>query len=273
VLTISKGTTSNFVTIETGPKPSSLKRVTQSQSNNFSSRLEPSSTGIKEQSQTYKKKVRDPNESAFGPNHEDPISVSKKIKKIGKLILGSPSNSGPISCGKKENTKVGKEQKKKKKKKKKIFPQSVVVNEIHSEAENDSEIPISFKENPRYEFKEEIKRTTIDTEVQEETKEKKFQGPEPKEKKTPIVLEMYVVGPHTRPSNKLRFKFNLMENPELKDMIINIDEEEIDQGEGKSSASNRRSSTRPRMRVSKVKGMRVSKAEGLKMLAIVLNTL
>ena len=64
-----------------------------------------------------------------------------------------------------------------------------------------------------------------------------------------------------------------MENPELKDMIINIDEEEIDQGEGKSSASNRRSSARPRMRVSKVKGMRVSKAEGLKMLAIILDTL
>ena len=109
--------------------------------------------------------------------------------------------------------------------------------------------------------------------MQEETKEKKFQGPEPKEKKTPTVLEMYVVGPHTRPSNKLRFKFKLMENPKLKDLIINIDEEEIAQGEGNLSASNRRSSARPRARVSKVKGMRVSKAEGLKMLAAVLDTL
>ena len=59
-----------------------------------------------------------------------------------------------------------------------------------------------------------------------ETKEKKSQGPKPKNK-TPTFLEMYVAGPHTRPSNKLIFKFKLIENPELKDMIINIDEEEI----------------------------------------------
>ena len=84
---------------------------------------------------------------------------------------------------------------------------------------------------------------------------------------------MYVVGPHTRPSNKLRSKFKLMENPELKDMIINIDEEETDQGKGKSSTSSRRSSAKPRMRLSNVKGMRVSKAEGLKMLATILDTL
>ena len=108
--------------------------------------------------------------------------------------------------------------------------------------------------------------------MQEETEEKKSQGTEPK-KKTPTVLEMYVVGPHTRPINKLRFKFKLMENPELKDIIINIDEEEVAQGEGNSSASNRRSSARPGARISKVRGMRVSKAEGLKMLADVLNTL
>ena len=83
---------------------------------------------------------------------------------------------------------------------------------------------------------------------------------------------MYDVGPHTRPSNKLRFKFKLMENPRLKDMIINIDEEEIAQG-GSSSARKRKSSNKPKARVSKVRGMRVSKAEGLKMLDIVLNTL
>ena len=83
---------------------------------------------------------------------------------------------------------------------------------------------------------------------------------------------MYAVGPHTRPNNKLRFKFKLMENPGLKDMIINIDEEEIARGE-RSSAQKGKSVDRPKERVSKVKGMRVSKAEGLKMLEAVLNTL
>ena len=63
-----------------------------------------------------------------------------------------------------------------------------------------------------------------------------------------------------------------MENPGLKDMIINIDEEEIAQG-GSSSTKKGKSVDKPKERVSKVKGMRVSKAEGLKMLAIVLNTL
>ena len=63
-----------------------------------------------------------------------------------------------------------------------------------------------------------------------------------------------------------------MENPGLKDMIINIDEEEIARG-GSSSARKGKSVDKPKARVFKVKGMRVSKAEGLKMLATVLNTL
>ena len=82
---------------------------------------------------------------------------------------------------------------------------------------------------------------------------------------------MYVVRPHTRPSNKLRFKFKLMENPRLKGMIINIDEDEI--ARGSSSTKKGKSIDKPKARVSKVKGMRVSKVEGLKMLAIILNTL
>ena len=63
-----------------------------------------------------------------------------------------------------------------------------------------------------------------------------------------------------------------MENPGLKDMIINIDEEEIARG-GSSSAKKGKSVDKPKARVSKVKGMRVSKVEGLKMLATILNTL
>ena len=84
---------------------------------------------------------------------------------------------------------------------------------------------------------------------------------------------MYVTGPHTRPSNKLRFKFKLMENPELKDMIINVDEEPLDKKEGKQPSNSKKASTKPKMRVSKVHGLRVSKAKGLKMLAAVLDTL
>lgn len=84
---------------------------------------------------------------------------------------------------------------------------------------------------------------------------------------------MYAIGPHTRPSNKLRFKFKLMENPELKDMAINIDEEPLEKKEGKRSANSKRTSAKPKMRVSKVHGMRVSKDEGLKMLVVVLNNL
>ena len=87
------------------------------------------------------------------------------------------------------------------------------------------------------------------------------------------MLELYATGPHTRPNNKLRFKFKLMENPELKDMIINIDEEPLDKKEGKQLANSKRASTKPKMRVLKVHGMHVSKAEGLKMLATVLDNL
>ena len=81
------------------------------------------------------------------------------------------------------------------------------------------------------------------------------------------------MGPHTRPSNKLRFKFKLIENPELKDMIINIDEEPLDKKEGKQPANSKKASTKPKMRVSKVHGMHVSKAKGLKMLVVVLDNL
>ena len=64
-----------------------------------------------------------------------------------------------------------------------------------------------------------------------------------------------------------------MEKLELKDMIINIDEETLDKKEAKQPANSKKASTKPKMRVLKVHGMRVSKAEGLKMLATVLDNL
>ena len=104
-------------------------------------------------------------------------------------------------------------------------------------------------------------------------KEEKFKDPEQNRKFVPILLEMYATGTHTRSSNKLRFKFKLMENLELKDMVINIDEEPLEKEEGKRSTNSKRTSTKPKMRVSKVHGMHVSKVEGLKMLVVVLNNL
>lgn len=92
VLTVFKRMNPKSMTTKSGPKPSSLKRVTRSQSNKFSSGPEPSSTGIKDLSQIHKKRVRDPNEAVPESNHENPVSVSKMIKKISKPVLGSPSN-------------------------------------------------------------------------------------------------------------------------------------------------------------------------------------
>ena len=84
---------------------------------------------------------------------------------------------------------------------------------------------------------------------------------------------MYATGPHKRSSNKLRFKFKLMENLELKDMVRNIDEDLLEKEEGKRSTNSKRTSTKLKVLVSKVNGLLVSKFEGLKMLAAVLNNL
>ena len=80
-----------------------------------------------------------------------------------------------------------------------------------------------------YKAKEDVVSQRIpSTPVQEAIKEQKPKEPERKKKPTRTLLELYATGPHTRPRNKLRFKFKLMENLELKDMIINIDEEPLD---------------------------------------------
>lgn len=78
-------------------------------------------------------------------------------------------------------------------------------------------------------------------------KEEKFKDPEWNKKYVPTVLEMSTMRPHTRPSNKLRFKFKLMEHPKLKDMVINIDEEPLEKKEGKRSANSKRTSTKPKL--------------------------
>ena len=49
--------------------------------------------------------------------------------------------------------------------------------------------------------------------VWEATKEENHKEPERKKKHVPTILQLYAMEPHTRPNNKLQFKFKLMENP------------------------------------------------------------
>ena len=63
-----------------------------------------------------------------------------------------------------------------------------------------------------------------------------------------------------------------MENPQLKDMIINVDEEQIDKEKGKCPNKTKKAFTKPGMQVSKVDGLRVPKADGLKMLPTIMDT-
>ena len=49
----------------------------------------------------------------------------------------------------------------------------------------------------------------------------------------PPIFGLYAIGHHTRPKNKLRWRFKLMENPQLKDLVINVDEDSSPKGEKK----------------------------------------
>lgn len=45
-----------------------------------------------------------------------------------------------------------------------------------------------------------------------------------KENKVGFIRNPYTQRSHTKPSNKLRLKYKLIENPKLRDLIINVDE-------------------------------------------------
>ena len=74
----------------------------------------------------------------------------------------------------------------------------------------------------------------------------------------------YVRTPHTRPKIKLRYNFKLMENPWLKDHIINVDESPQEK-KGKKPAR--------KDRVKLVKHMREKKMDGLELLLAALDSL
>ena len=78
----------------------------------------------------------------------------------------------------------------------------------------------------------------------------------------PIVY--YVRTPHTHPKNKICYNFKLMENPWLRDHIINVDESPLEQ-KGKKPA--RKDRAKP------VKHMRTKKMDGLELLSDVLDSL
>ena len=123
-------------------------------------------------------------------NHHEPITVRDDVKGRGEPILGSPSFSSLSPCERKESEQTEKEQKEKK-----ISPKSAIVHKIHSDDEAD-EVPMFFKEKPDSIFKKEEMKQDADRQMQKEIEEQKPQRPKTK-KKTPTVLEMYVVGPHT----------------------------------------------------------------------------
>ena len=82
---------------------------------------------------------------------------------------------------------------------------------------------------------------------------------------SPPIFGIYVVGHHTRPKNKLRWRFKLMDNPQLKDLVINVDENTPPKGKEKAQTKPRNTTARPKSQV--------SKAEGLKILSSVINSL
>ena len=72
--------------------------------------------------------------------------------------------------------------------------------------------------------------------------------------------------PITRPKNKLRLNSKLRDNPRLRDLIINIDDNPIEE---QPSKLKKKKAKKPK-KVSKAK---VDKEQGLKLLAEVLDTL
>ena len=74
----------------------------------------------------------------------------------------------------------------------------------------------------------------------------------------------YIRIPHTHPKNKLCYKFKLMENPWLKDHIINVDESPPKQ-KGKKPAR--------KDRVNSIKHMKAKKMDGLQLLSAALDSL
>ena len=74
-------------------------------------------------------------------------------------------------------------------------------------------------------------------------------------KKIPTMMELYAIGPHSKMRTKLRLRFKVMENPQLKDMIINVDEEPIIKEKVKWPGKTKKAFTKIGMWVSKVDGL------------------
>lgn len=83
-----------------------------------------------------------------------------------------------------------------------------------------------------------------------------------KKDKEPLVYNVRT--PHTHPKNKLRYNFKLMDNPWLKDHIINVDESPPEK-KGKKPAR--------KYRAKPMKHMREKKMDGLELLSAALDLL
>ena len=63
---------------------------------------------------------------------------------------------------------------------------------------------------------------------------------------SPPISDIYAVGRHTKPKNKLRWIFKLMENPRLNDLVINVDEYSPPKGKEKVQTKPKKATARPK---------------------------
>jgi hypothetical protein len=86
----------------------------------------------------------------------------------------------------------------------------------------------------------------------------------PARKKDKESLVYYIRTPHTHHENKLHYKFKLMDNPRLKDDIINVDESPPEKKEKKSVRKSR---------AKFMKQVKTKKMDGLELLSAALDSL
>lgn len=85
-------------------------------------------------------------------------------------------------------------------------------------------------------------------------------------KRVQFIPNPYMSRPHTRPKNKMRLKYKLIANPELKDLIINEDE-------GPKNKAKEKKAQKRRQPERKKPNKKVDKAKALRLLSSILDSL
>ena len=89
-----------------------------------------------------------------------------------------------------------------------------------------------------------------------------FRKPAKKKEKDPLVYDART--PHTRPKNKLHYNSKLIDNPWLRDLIINVDDSPPEKKEKKTVRKSREKSMKP---------VKTKEMDGLKILSAALDSL